>query len=59
MKLRSLSMVTFSLILLAPVVASAESMSHPIGRNLADIKFEKFPGFPTCASNAVQIAAMA
>ena len=32
----------------------ANGQSHPMGQNLADIKFGPVPGLPTCAPGAVQ-----
>lgn len=53
---RSYAMLTVSLILFLAhtALATEEGASHPVARNVAEMKFSPTPGFPTCASGSVE-----
>jgi len=47
------TMLVLLLILVLPLLASAQDTGQPAARNLKDIKLTNFPGLPTCAVGAV------
>ena len=47
------ALLVFASIVCFAAIAAAADESHPMGQNVAQMKFVKFPNFPSCATGAV------